>query len=186
MFLVLLTIVLTHPSPASAQSEAIHLWITPSSSIINVTNLAPGDSITAPLSISEVGGDISDVSIKARMQSGSEPFYKQLQFVVSKKNKVIFKGPLSSFQKFKVKDVNKGDSTFLFTIKFPLSAGNEFQSAQTIIAFDFIGVYSGLTVSDNKLPKTSTNSFNLISVGLIIILSGTSILFYQRQKRDSL
>lgn len=170
----------------AAEQNHLNINILPASSFIHVENLAPGDEITSSLKVETSDRLGADITLDARMISGSRTLYHELQLAVSTEDQLLYKGSLADFQNRKITAVDRKGRTIFFTVSFPKQSGNEFQKQTTNVAFDFNGSASISFGSNHELPLTATNSHDYLVAGAALLLIGLLLLKFQKVRTGGL
>lgn len=144
----------------------------PASSFISDSNLAPGDSITAPITVQNVGRHDFLYDITAKNENPSVDEYSlydvaYLQINDSAKN-ILFDGKLNELQNYVIgvlgpQDSGANTAVLDFTISLPPECGNEFQKKSTQVTFVFNAtehpsVLPGEIIWDPPLEKPDVNT----------------------------
>jgi hypothetical protein len=166
------------------QEKKINIQTFPSSSFINVANMAPGDDVSSTFKMLSDTNQGIDVTLHSRLQSGFEPFYNQLQITASVENQVLYKGSLSKFQGYKILNVNQKGKDISLNVSLPKDSGNQFQDSKISVAFDFYGAVSLVNGNGSDLPDTATNIYNHIALGFILVFIGWLSFVYQRKMKS--
>lgn len=179
IFYICLVIFILYENPKDTFASETILKMIPSTSFLKADNMAPGDKVSSSLKLVNPDRRFSSILIKTRIQSGSNLFFKHLQLKVVMDKKLLYQGPLSNFQDFKIKFPAESKQ-FLFTIQFPKDSSNEYQGLQTMVAFDF---FAASSFKQDSLPITATNQFNLLAIGIFLIIIGSLLFHFQSNKK---
>ncbi|MFH7819338.1 TasA family protein [Neobacillus thermocopriae] len=187
LFLCFLLIFLFSKNTKAESMKKIDIATFPKDILFNVTNLKPGDWMDRTLTIQNNGHQDFNYFLTSEMVNGSDKFYNELQLKVADKDNVLFEGKLKDFNKLEPRFIGKNDSDQLFfTVIVPEELGNDYQGLGCEIQFKLFveGTLGELFPMDGaKLPKTGTNSFNLIILGAAFVLTGIVMEFIHRRKR---
>jgi hypothetical protein len=162
---------------------------TPTKVLFEIDNMKPGDWATRTISISNNGKQDFRYNMSINYKSGSKELYKELNLVVNDSKGELYNGKVKDFKEFDARTLfktKKEDITF--KVEFPSYLGNEFQGHVSEIEFKFFvsGTLGGiLPVDGPKLPDTATDMFNIIGVGVILLIGGLTLFTIQliRNKR---
>lgn len=169
-------------------SQEIDIVTTPERVLFNVSNMKPGDRATRTLTISNSGKQVFSYLSSADKKTGSDELYKALLLTVSDANGEVYKGSLGDFEKFEPRTLaSQGSEELVFLVEFPAHLGNEYQGLECEVEFKFYveGTLGGvLPVDGLKLPNTTTNTFNFIAAGIVIIAGGLIFYRYQNRKKQ--
>lgn len=187
--LLLLTVVVFFPigktvadtSSAVTSSPEIDISVSPNPYLFDLSNLKPGDWAERTLTIQNKGKQDFSYLASSKLKEGSEKFYNELVLKISDSNKVLFDGKMKDFHKLDPRLLGKNDSEQLvFNVVVPEELGNEFQGLGSEVEFKFYveGTAGGLLPADGpKLPNTGSDMFNILIIGVILVLTGTIIQF---------
>lgn len=168
-------------------SKEIDIMTTPEKVLFDIENFKPGDWATRTLTIKNSGSEDFKYLTSAKRKSGSKELYEELYLTISDKSGELFKGKLSEFNTIDPRSIASGKQEELtFTVEFPSHLGNEYQGLTTEVELKFYaeGTLGGaLPVDGPKLPKTGTNTFNVLIVGIALVLSGSILFLILKRKR---
>jgi LPXTG-motif cell wall-anchored protein len=188
IFLLTVIILIFNPgqSAGALNYTEIDLTTNPGKVLFDLTNIKPGDSVTRNLSIGNNGNQDFKYIATSNFLSGSEIFYNKLDLVVEDKNGVLFDGKLFEFDKLSPRLLKSKQSENLqFFIQMPMELGNEFQGLDTEFEIKLYveGTLGGvLPANGPKLPATGSNMFNILLVGLVLVLGGTILQFFLKRR----
>lgn len=171
----------TGTSPA----KEIDIVTTPDKVFFDLHNIKPGDWAVRTIVVKNSGSQDFNYIVTAERNTGSKKLYEGLELTIADANGELYHGSLGDFNKLEARPLAKNESEELeFTIKFPEELGNEYQGLSTEVNIKFYaeGTLGGLLPPDGpKLPNTSTNNFNTLLAG-VVLLGGSSILYFVRKK----
>ncbi len=172
---------------ADASKNVIQLTTSPAHSFINMQNMAPGDTVSEVLIVKNSGNIDFNYFVSAKMEKGEQMLFDQLRLKITKENKTLFSGKLNDLQKFEVGKLESNKRNDLtFTIELPIELGNEFQNKSTTLSIIFTaeGIpASGTAGNGTNLPVTGTNTFNILAVGVLLVLLGLSYQIPMNKRR---
>jgi len=176
-------------SAAETTAREIDIMTTPEKVLFDVSNLKPGDWATRTLTIKNGGTQNFNYLFSAKLNSGSKDLYSELLLTITDENGELYKGKLSDFNKLGARSLKSGSKEDLtFTIEFPASLGNEFQNLNCEVEFIIYaeGNIGGvIPIVGSQLPSTSTNTFNFLGGGLVLIVGGLTIYLVSNRKKLS-
>ena len=171
---------------ASPTDEKIVISTSPESSFIYFENMAPGDSTTKTLTVNNDGNVDFSYSLSATKEAGDKGLYDQLLVTIKAEEEQIFEGNLNDLDKVNIGDIKsfkKEDITFL--VELPKYVGNEVKGKSTTVGIKLSATGESTSVPDNSLPKTATNIFNYLFLGIGLLITGIGLYYYQRYRRYS-
>ncbi|MEH7176563.1 cell wall protein [Neobacillus vireti] len=171
---------------AEENVKEIDIATSPQNVFFEIINSKPGDSFTKVLQIQNKGSKDFKYLFSNRFLNGSEKFYNELILTVSDNNGEVYKGKIKDFNKLDSRKLKRNtQEDMIISIYIPYELGNEFQSLNSEFQFKFFveGTLGGVLPADGpKLPNTSTDMFNILVVGSILILTGSTIQFFIRRR----
>lgn len=99
----------------------------PTSAPLSISGLAPGKTVTKPMTIVNDGSMTSDVVITSSRQAGITDFYNALECRVIQGGNLLFRGPLSSLHTTSMRVPAGARNELSIDVSLPASATNEFQ-----------------------------------------------------------
>lgn len=100
---------------------------TPTSAPLSINGLAPGKTVTKPLTIVNDGSLASDVMITSSRQAGITDFYNALDCRVIQGGNLLYRGPLSALRTTSMRVSAGARADLTVDVSLPASATNEFQ-----------------------------------------------------------
>lgn len=190
---------ITNPSSVSAADE-ITIDILPEEVLLNIDNMKPGD--WAPRSVVVQNNGILDFDyfVSVRPYGDSMKLYNELLLEISDSDEILYNGKLQDFNGLAARTLESSrEETLEFTVRFPEHLGNDFQglNANFYLLFTAEGesddqdeqsIAGAVSSGENSphdgspLPSTATDIFNFLLIGLILLLAGTIIYFYNRKR----
>lgn len=170
-----------------------------------VENLKPGDWIPRNITIKNDGKQNFRYIAKLGSTKSSKGLLEELNLVVKKDTSVLYEGKLKDFTAIEPRELSKdSEESLFFQVSMPENLGNDFQSSAADVEFLFIAegietsgetpapVDNGdsgenqdktpaVTVSPemvNKLPNTATNNYNIMVIGSVLLIVGSSLWLY--------
>ncbi|ATP41712.1 hypothetical protein CSE16_17675 [Solibacillus sp. R5-41] len=179
----------------------IEISISPKDTLFNISNMKPGDWAPRVITVKNSGSKDFDYQMQLR-NDGEEKLFNELLLEIKAGDEELYQGKLAAFKSLPIRKLATGSGEDLdITIRFPEHLGNEFQGLLT--AFDFIftaegkdstavqAVASGQIASGGPtptgkiLPATSTNIFNIMLFGAVLVVGGIVMMiitYYRRMK----
>jgi LPXTG-motif cell wall-anchored protein len=187
VFLVSVIFVLLFPIQVyGTTNKEIDLTTDPGKVLFVLTNLKPGDSVTRNLTIGNNGNQDFKYFASSKFLSGSEILYNKLDLIVEDKNGPIYQGKLFEFENQLPRLLkSKQSENLTFFIKMPMELGNEFQGLDTEFQIKLYveGTLGGVLPADGpKLPNTGTDMFNILVVGAVLVLTGSTFQFILKRR----
>jgi len=132
--------------------------------------------------------------------SGEKKLFNELLLEVKADDMELYEGKVAAFKSLPARKLKSGTEENLdITIRFSKHLGNDFQRQQSAFVFSFsaegkdrTAVQSmtvaqfdsgGPTSAGFSLPKTSTNIFNLMLVGAVLVASGIVLMIIRHYRR---
>jgi LPXTG-motif cell wall-anchored protein len=175
---------------AEGNINEIDISTSPHKVFFEIKNSKPGDTFTEVLQIQNNGSQDFKYIFSNRFLTGSDRFYNELVLTVADKFGELYKGKLKNFEKLNSRNIkSKTNEKLTFSIYFPYELGNEFQGLDCEFQFKFFveGTLGGvLPVDGPKLPNTSSNMFNILVAGAVLVLTGSlfQIIVKRRNKLE--
>ncbi|MGC7870034.1 hypothetical protein ACPUYX_00730 [Desulfosporosinus sp. SYSU MS00001] len=120
-----------------ARNENLGITISPGKELIRVKNMAPGDKVSAPLTVINKGKKDFSLDISAEMERGDK-LYNKLDLIITdpKDNSPMYSGKLSGLKDLDlgILDISK-NKTLNIAVGLPNDAGNEYQGIYTSMKF---------------------------------------------------
>lgn len=152
--------------------------INPQYSFLNLSNMAPGDKDSAPLTVSNVGKAELQCNVTASV-NGGDTLYNALNMRIEDENgESLFDGKLKDLSKIMLGTFKSGsDRKFIFTVEFPKEYGNEYQGLTTAATFTINASGTDDKDTNNEsnndllMPRTgvsSTSTYYLVGAAAVI------------------
>lgn len=205
-------IILLFPLQMNAK-ESDKLVKNPDRYLFNLSNMKPGDYASRKLTIQNRGNEDFTYNMKAQFTKGSKELFNEFTLVVRDSSGTLYDGKLKEFTHVVARNLKaKHEEDLLFTVTFPETLGNEFQSLTFEMALLFYvegkAEAPSSSVNDNpeeqedliikperpitdstsppkadqNLPSTATTYFNIAMIGALFILLG-GIEFFKKRKK---
>lgn len=184
----------------------IAISLSPQDTLFNVSNMKPGD--WAPRILTVMNSGNKDFVYHMKVQnSGDEKLFNELLLEINAGDQELYQGKLSTFSSNLIegRELESGMTEDLeITIRFPEHLGNEFQGLKTTFVIQFtaegknsasiqamtIGQIdsgsNGPTSAGSLLPNTSTNIFNLMLLGSVLMAGGIALIVIRHYRRMKL
>lgn len=201
ILLIIILLAMGSPLPTSAVSnendavnqvaqKEIDIATSPHKIFFNLTNLKPGDRVTKILTVYNNGKQDFNYLFSNKFITGSEKFYHELLLKVTDSEKILYEGKLKDFHKLDARGLASGtEEKLTFTVEIPFKLGNEFQGLGCEFQFKLYveGTMSGvLPIDGPKLPNTATGMFNLMAIGIALIIGGFILFWMMNKKRQDI
>lgn len=215
LLLLLLCIQFSSKVLADGESESALITTSPDRVLFNVDNMKPGDWAERSLTIQNRSENDFTYNTEVIFKGGSKKLYNEFLLVVEDARGLLYSGKLSDFNRLEPRALKSlHEEELQFVVSFPTHLGNDFQGLEFEVEFRFVvegyeiekpvdpvdpekdviqpqrpidkndldkGVKKG-----QILPSTSTDIFNYIVAGFIILLLGTVLYLYNRRKKVKL
>jgi LPXTG-motif cell wall-anchored protein len=177
----------------------IDIILSPKDTLFDISNMKPGD--WAPRTITVKNSGNKDFVYQMQIQnSGEEKLFNELLLEIKAGDKELYQGKLAAFKSLSERKLTSGTEENLdITIRFPEHLGNDFQGLMSAFVFSFsvegkestadqvITVAQinsgGPTSAGFSLPNTSTNIFNLMLVGAVLVAGGIVLMIIRHYRR---
>ncbi|MGN7408085.1 TasA family protein [Sporosarcina sp. SAFN-010] len=189
-------------SENDTDKKELDISLSPKDTLFDISNMKPGDWAPRTLTVKNSGS--KDFNYYMHLQNnGEKKLYNELLLEIKSDDKELYQGKLAAFKSLPARKLtNRSDENLDITIRFPEHLGNEFQGLDAV--FDFIfsverknstaiqavtkgQIESGGVASAGlKLPATSTNLFNLMLVGSVLVLGGIVLMIIRHYKRTKI
>jgi LPXTG-motif cell wall-anchored protein len=184
----LITLLIPLTSAAEDDKEILDIATAPSSILMDVTDMKPGDYLKRDLTVINKGEKDFTYTFSNEFIDGSTKLYNEFLLIVKDSQGTLFDGKLMDFEKLDPRKLNSGESEVLtFYVEMPYELGNEYQGLSTKFQFTLYveGEDGGAIPVDKELPNTATQMYNFLTIGIILLLGGSILYFIQRKKRIS-
>jgi len=176
-----------------AENE-IEINISPKENLFDISNMKPGD--WAPRTITVQNSGSKDFVYNMELQnSGDTKLFNELLLEIKAGDKELYQGKLAALESLPERTLPSSSKENLdITIRFPEHLGNDFQGLTSTFVFSFTAEGAGSTevqamikgeVASSSmgppsagfsLPTTSTNIFNLMLFGTLLVAGGIVII----------
>lgn len=194
--IIFFTIILVFFTPIAINAvtineNSIDLSVEPGKVLFDLTNVKPGDSVVRNFKVMNKGDKDFNYVINNSFKSGSEKFYNELLLkIVDSQKKIVFDGKLKEFQRTNKSLLrSKAADELQFLIKVPMELNNDFQGLNCEFEFKIYveGTLGGVLPADGpKLPNTATSMFNLMAIGVALIIGGFTLISFLKKKRQDI
>jgi LPXTG-motif cell wall-anchored protein len=171
---------------AEEKLKEIDIATSPHNLLFNTSNLKPGDSVSKTLVVINEGKNDFYYLFSNQFLKGSEYFYNNIFLTVRDDKEVLFNDKIINFKKIESRFLRKGTSENLyFQLNIPNELGNEFQGLGSEFQFKFYveGTLGGVLPADGpKLPDTGSDMFNILVVGAVLVLTGSTFQFIVKRR----
>jgi LPXTG-motif cell wall-anchored protein len=171
---------------ANTNVKEIDISTSPHKVLFDINNAKPGDTFTKVLKVESNGGKDFNYLFSNRFLTGSEKFYESLILSVTDNLGEIYNGKLIDFEKLAPRVLKSGTKEELsFNIYFPYELGNDYQGLSCEFEFKFYveGTIGGVLPADGpKLPNTGSDMFNILVVGAVLVLTGSTLQFFVKRR----
>lgn len=131
---------------ASANTINLKIETSPTSSLFNLSNMAPGDTESKLLTVKNTGDTRFEYKVSSRKELGSDELFNLLSLQIKQGTNVVANTKLNNLSNLRLGELGVGGyKEFDFVVYFPVDAGNEYQELSTTVAFDFIATADGGT-----------------------------------------
>lgn len=178
---------------ADTPPKVIDITTSPSSTFVDMKNLKPGDSIIHDVKILNSGNSNFSYISFVEFKNGSREYFNRLFINVKDHlDNTLYSGLLKDFTGFSTRILNGGTAeNLVFEIIVPSDIENNLQGLSTSVLFKFSaqGNADGNVINEpenghsngSPLPKTATNTFNSLLVGIFLLTVGLIIYIIRRK-----
>lgn len=193
-----------------ADQQEVEIKTVPENQLFSLENLAPGQVEEKDIIVQNIGKQDFHYQTFVKYKLGSKQLYQMLDLtIMTNDGEILFQGKLKDFSSLKGRTIEKNkDERLTIKIGLPSEAGNEFQSLDCVVDFQFLAdsepaiantnsntiTNSNSNVSNDNsslrpdLPNTATNIYNYIAAGTFLIVIGflLNLYFTKRQKFEKI
>ncbi|MEH7380028.1 TasA family protein [Bacillus sp. JJ1533] len=164
---------------ASQPHDKIDLSTNPDK-IFNLSNLKPGEQFDSTITLQNKGDLDFYYNVAAQLEEGSERLFKKLELTISIEDKELYRGSLGDYRGIDKRQLKKATNERLtFTVSLPFGSGNEYQGIKSTVKFIFEAKEVVISPTDDfSLPITSTNYFNFLLIGSILLACGVTVMYH--------
>lgn len=184
----------------SADNQEINISLSPKEKLFDVSNMKPGDWAPRTLTVKNAGNKEFAYYMQLK-NNGDVKLFNELLMEVKAGNEELYNGKLAAFTSLPARNLASGSEEKLdITIRFPEHLGNDFQGLQAAFVLNFTAegkasassqaitkarIDSGDASSSGgfKLPATSTNMFNILLFGSVLVVVAIAIMFVTYVRR---
>lgn len=190
---VLITVFLYFSFPnlnVEGNTKEIDISTSPHNVFFEIKNSKPGDTFTKVLNVQNNGSQDFQYLFSNEFLTGSDKLFNELVLTISDKKGELYTGKLKDFKKLnsRLLKVNTSEDLTL-SVYFPYELGNEFQNLNSEFEFKFYvkGTLGGLLPVDGpKLPNTASDMFNIIGIGVVLVMVGGAYYLVGKRKKTDL
>lgn len=188
--------------------KEIDINLSPKDTLFSINNMKPGD--WAPRTITVKNSGSKDFSYNMELSNNGETkLFDELLLEVKAGEKELFDGKLAGFKSLSARELaSDSEERLEMTIRFPKHLGNDFQGLEVAFSLNFTAegtntpavpdqdqaqaaingqIDSGVPKSSGQsLPATSTNIFNLILFGTLLVAGGVGLMVVRHYRRVKL
>lgn len=182
----------------NAEKE-ISISLSPEENLFDISNMKPGD--WAPRTIAVQNSGNTDFVYRLQLQnSGEKKLFNELLLEIKAGDIELYQGKLAQLESLPERRLTSGTEENLdITIRFPEHLGNEFQGLESAFVFSFTAEGDDSTVvqamttgqvasvgppsAGTSMPTTSTNIFNWILFGVLLVSGGIVWMVIRRYRR---
>ncbi|WP_284035951.1 TasA family protein [Neobacillus sp. 114] len=173
---------------AEENIKEIDISTSPHKVFFDISNSKPGDTFTKVLTIRNDGTKDFSYLFTNHFITGSEKIYNQLILTISDSSGKLYSGKLKDYEKLGSRNLkSNSEEALTISIYFPYELGNDYQKLSCEFEFKFYveGTLGGvLPVNGPKLPETSTNMFNFLVAGILLVLTGGTLQFIKHRRKQ--
>jgi hypothetical protein len=189
LYIVLVMIfVLNSPMPPAhaERSQTLDIETFPKDKFLEIDRLKPGDTVSSSLDVINNGSLVFTYKTTAQFTGGSKKYYDSLHLnIKDNTGMVLFDGSLKDFNGIKPRQLSilKQDRLKI-AIGVPPELGNDYQGLSANLKLTFMAYSDDYTIASangEQLPDTATNSYNFITIGLLLLCCGIGTYFYLKK-----
>ncbi|MEB1808121.1 MAG: LPXTG cell wall anchor domain-containing protein [Bacillaceae bacterium] len=183
---------------ANEVPEILSIDTFPKEKFINLDNLKPGDKIRSAIEVQNTGNINFSYRTIAEFNGGSKKYYDVLTLeVLDENNQPLYSGSLKDFQGLSERKLSLFSKEKLYVnVEVPHELGNEYQGLSTGMKLTFFAEDQSTPVTTpnepihtggngSELPKTATNLYNLLLLGLLFVSGGTILFWLNKRNRSA-
>ncbi|MER2071626.1 MAG: hypothetical protein ABS898_06900 [Psychrobacillus sp.] len=205
-FLLLISVICFYPMTSvfaddgsgTAENE-LDISLSTEENLFDISNMKPGD--WAPRTVAVQNSGSKDFVYQMQLQnSGDNKLFNELLLEIKAGDTELYQGNLAAFKSLPERQLTSGTEENLdITIRFPEHLGNDFQGLESSFAFTFTAegkdsttvqvmtagqvASVGPTPGGSSLPTTSSNIFNLILFGTVLVVGGIVLMIIRHYRR---
>lgn len=183
--------------------KEIDINLSPKDTLFSINNMKPGD--WAPRTLTVINSGNQDFIYHMQLSNnGDTKLFDELLLEIKAGDKELYEGKLGEFKSVPARDLaSDSEESLEMTIRFPKHLGNDFQGLEVAFSLSFTAegkktnivpaqakaaikgkIDSGVPSSAGfSLPATSTNIFNYILFGALLVMGGIGLLIIRRYRR---
>ncbi len=200
---LVMTIMVVLPFGAFANEgdeKEIDMTVMPEDTLFDIDDMKPGD--WAPRTIEVLNSGTMDFRYSVSLENnGEKKLFNEMLLEINDDEDTLYNGKLADFDQLSLRELaSKKDEQLQMTIHFPEHLGNEFQGLDVHFSLIFtaeekLGKTSEVIIDskvgseDNQqsnlmLPKTATNIFTFMLVGIALFIFGGILLMYAKRTKQ--
>ncbi|MFD2923520.1 TasA family protein [Halobacillus naozhouensis] len=177
---------------AAEEEKEVNIGTSPESVLFEVSNLKPGDTMTRQVEISNLGVRDFTYTTVSKLAGGSEKLFRALRIQVTDQTGMqLYAGSLKGLSELDKRSLKVSEEDRLtLTVEMPFELGNDYQGLAgrfeikfTAEGEDSIARSQNPEPSDQPpvgysgvgLPDTATSLYNILLLGLAMVLMGTGL-----------
>lgn len=205
-FLLLISVICFYPVTsvfANVDNEEtendVVISLSPEGNLFDISNMKPGD--WAPRTITVQNSGNKDFVYHMQVQnSGEKKLFNELMLEIKAGDTELYQGKLVTFKSLPERKLTSSTEENLdITIRFPEHLGNDFQGLTSAFVFSFTAEGKDSTVvqamtkgqvasvsttsAESSLPNTTSNIFNLILFGTLLVAGGIVWMIIRHYRR---
>ena len=180
----------------------IDISLSAKDNLFDISNMKPGD--WAPRTIAIQNSGTKDFVYKMQLQnSGDKKLFTELLLEIKAGDEELYQGKLAAFESLPERKLASSSKENLdITIRFPEHLGNDFQGLTSAFVFSFtaegtdstaVAMIKGQVASSSigptsagfNLPTTSSNMFNLMIFGTVLVAGGIMLIIIRHKLRPN-
>jgi hypothetical protein len=176
----------------------IDITLSPKDTLFNISNMKPGDWAPRTITVKNSGSKSFTYQMESR-NNGDTKLFNELLMEIKAGDKELYSGKLAEFKSVEARKLASGNEENLdITIRFPEHLGNDFQGLEAAFTLNFTAESKNTTPvqtatkgqidsgdpksSGFSLPATSTNIFNLLLFGIVLVASGIVLMIVRHYR----
>jgi hypothetical protein len=176
----------------------VDITLSPKDTLFSISNMKPGDWAPRTITVKNSGSKDFTYQMESR-NNGDTKLFNELLMEIKAEDKELYSGKLAEFKSVEARKLASGNEENLdITIRFPEHLGNEFQGLEASFTLNFTAESKNTTPvqtatkgqidsgdpksSGFSLPATSTNIFNLLLFGIVLVASGIVLMIVRHYR----
>ena len=183
----------------NTEKSDIDITLSPTENLFSISNMKPGDWAPRTITVGNSGSQDFTYHMEL-LNNGEKKLFNELLLEIKAADKELYQGKLADFDSVTARKLVSGSEENLdITIRFPEHLGNDFQGLGAGFTLNFTAegknstpVHAstkgqvdsgGPTSAGFSLPATSTNIFNLILFGAVLVTGGIVLMMVRHYRR---